>query len=271
MPTDDEFFTRIFNSIDRCIEFLALTAGMLYPSPKDIEDRREYLYKALISYLAEQARYASSVGLNPMETNKALIYLFSSAQAAIGGLVDLDKYLLIQRKEDFRQAFNDRLCKGILTGLVLNTALGKRISLNEAIKQCVNVEQQAEHVKPDGEFKACGFSMKFTEDNFTKNIWPVFKDIAHLWAALSHFKYKDSPYVPLVFIDFDQIEVDCLPPPLQGKKFVSNYDLFKFLAYTYWGNAIAYKPPKSSTTLMNEKGPYNPLDVFGFISDPMTS
>ncbi len=271
MPTDDEFFERIVNSVDRYIEFLALTAGMLYPASKDMEDRREYLYKALISFLAEQARYASSVGLTPVETNKALIVFFSAAQAAIGGWIDLDKYLLIQRKEDFRQAFNDRLCKGMLTGLVLNTALGKRISLNEAIKQCINAEQQGAHVKPDGEFRACGFTMKFTEDNFTKNIWPVFKDIAHLWAALSHFKYKDSPYVPLVFIDFDQVEVNFLPPPLQGKKVASNYDLFKFLAYTYWGNAISYKPPKSGATLLKENGPYNPLNIFGYIPDPMTS
>ena len=49
MPTDDEFFERIINSVDRYIEFLALTAGMLYPAPKDIEDRREYLYKALMA------------------------------------------------------------------------------------------------------------------------------------------------------------------------------------------------------------------------------
>jgi len=271
MPTDDEFFERIVTSVDRYIEFLALTAGMLYPAPKDIEDRREYLYKALISYLAEQARYASSVGLTPVETNKALIIFFSAVQSAIGGWVDLDKYLLIQRKEDFRQSFNDRLCKGMLTGRVLNVALSKKISLNEAIKLCVHMEQQGDHVRPDGEFRACGFSMKFTEDNFTKNIWPIFKDIAHLWAALGHFKYVDSPYVSLVFIDFDQIEATFLPPPLQGKKIGSNYDLFKFLAYTYWGNAIAFKPPKSGAKLMNEKSIHNPLNIFGYIPDPMTS
>ncbi len=138
MPTNDAFFERLVKPVDRYIEFLALTAGMLYPSTRDMEDRREYLYKAMISFLAEQARYASSVGLNPVETNKALFVFFSAVQAAIGGWVDLDKYLLVQRKEDFRQSFNERLCKGMLTGLILNTALSKRVSLNEAIKQCVN-------------------------------------------------------------------------------------------------------------------------------------
>jgi hypothetical protein len=93
----------------------------------------------------------------------------------MGGWVDLDKYLLIQRKEDFRQSFNDRLAKGILTGTILNTTICKKISLSEAIKQCVHMEQQAEHIRPDGDFRVCGFSLKFTEDNFTKNIWPVLK------------------------------------------------------------------------------------------------
>jgi hypothetical protein len=86
MPTDDEFFERIINSVDRYIEFLALTARMLYPAPKDMEDRREYLYKALISYLAEQARYASSVGLTPVETNKALILFFFCRSSGYGRL-----------------------------------------------------------------------------------------------------------------------------------------------------------------------------------------
>ena len=57
MPTDDEFFERIVTSIGRYQEFLELTAFMMYPRDKDQDDRREYVHKALLAYVSEQARY----------------------------------------------------------------------------------------------------------------------------------------------------------------------------------------------------------------------
>lgn len=272
MTTNDEYFKRIVKSIARYQEFLELTAFMMYPRDKDQDDRREYVHKALIAYVSEQARYARNEGLDPFETNKALLVFFNEVLAAIGGWEDVDKYVFISRKEDFRQAFNERFTKGMLAGLVVIRALTKKISLNEAIKQSVDEEQQAESIKPNGDFRVYGTGMKMTEDNFTKNIWPIFKDVGHLWASLFHFRYRDLPYVPTVFIDFDLIDISLVPLPLDGKTdSISGYGLFKFLSFIYWGNGVNFKASRSGNLLFDPDSPFNPSIIFSDIPDPMTS
>lgn len=222
---------------------ILINSAMLHPDDADMQT--EYIFKALVRYIGDEFAISISKGISVQDAHTTYSALFGELIGRLGYWKNLADALFVYRKETFEQDFTERFSKGVLSGLILQSAVRNKTSIAQAIKTIIAGNQQGEQCFPEDFLQVRGMPIKLTEANLTNNIWPKFKNAAHLWASLSHFQVdEDMPEISRCFIMLNSLRLKHPAAPIAGVvEFLS-------MANKYLDEACSFTPPHSGKPLL---------------------
>ncbi len=146
--------------------------------------------------------------------------------------------------KNFRDDVQLRVTNGLVAGYTFKYAARNRVSRQEAARIVAESQQEAmarieqQGLTPEGKLRQ--------EDSIIANIWPRYKHVAHLWAALTHFA-PDSLLTGFPFFRFDFFE------PRNGTMEMPSFAEFIMITNEYRELGVSFCPSNTKEPLLDPR------------------
>lgn len=165
-----------------------------------------------------------------------------------------DLFIMKQQKGMIDETMK-RLFFGLLSAEVLLKSLNEKCSIQKSAECALKTIFSRENINLMLQDVPIKYIKSIDAGNFTINIWPKFKTVAHLWVPLLDSKETLQHSYKIPYIDFDRISIDASPDfPFSG------FDAFCILAEMFAQLAFTVKPRKTNCALLDKN---NYLKVTG--------
>ena len=140
-----------------------------------------------------------------------------------------------------------RLFFGLLSGEVLLKSLSDNCSIQKSAPIALNTIFSRENMNTMLKDVPSKHIKSIDAGNFTINIWPKFKTVAHLWIPLLDSKETLHHGYRIPYIDFDSISI-----PASADFPFTGFDAFCVLADMFAQLAFTVKHRKANCTLLDK-------------------
>jgi hypothetical protein len=193
--------------------------------PEDVNLRRRYSLVAISEYLGLlENKYISDSDIFEVDDQNLFNcqhVFFNTIVTYCGGYSSLSK-ILGKRSNDIIPELEKNRKHGLYIGEILGHALEDKLHGNEIASRTADIFSKIDDTKFDVKIE------KQWKDqlSFRSNVWRKFVNVAHLWAAITHFD-TPSTYGKIPVIRFDNLKliggIDCESPLLTFFKISAEY------------------------------------------------
>ena len=240
---------RVFDyaGLEPLLRDIVLSSIMLFPEAE--EERTKYMIKLFLTIAAvqEQKAHEAESTSSFQVVQKQIGIFFADCIAGLGGWQNVAQTLLVGQQHDFQSAVLTRMRSGMLAGWILDLALAEKSSIQKATTSYCEVFQEGNgHIEKFYDYpKSATFNV--TEENIANNIWPDYQNVAHLWAACSHFKSTQDRLGSMFYHCFDCFE------PNSSMDIPAGYEGFCLVAEKYREQGVKFKPSRSTKPLLSNE------------------
>lgn len=242
----------------RILHSIIINGYMIHPD--DAKWRNEYVHKTLLIIVKNDFDLLKKKGIKSSEIHKLLSVFISNSVKILGGWKKFTENVLTFRKEPLEDDYAERFVTGMAVGKILHTALEYNISKTESAQRLINDLNDTNQLDEKLEFSIFHVKKKFTLSNLTTNIWSKYKQVAHLWASLHNFSYKeDVNYGNRAFIDFSSLK--------STNQYIQAEGINGFLALSdeYLKRASRFKADNAGETILSKEEALNLNDPLNLI------
>ena len=228
---------------------IVLFANMLFPSKDEYvtPDCLCYILKLAIAIHGAAWKGLDSGSAIDIQQNYKFSANFSSYIEYVGGWHVFAELLLMKQQKGLIDETMKRLFFGLLSGEVLLKSLSDNCSMQKSAPIALNTIFSRENMNTMLKDVPSKHIKSIDAGNFTINIWPKFKTVAHLWIPLLDSKETLHHGYRIPYIDFDSISI-----PASADFPFTGFDAFCVLADMFAQLAFTVKHRKANCTLLDK-------------------